>query len=124
MALNPYLYTLRTMGTCGQYGIIQKYNEEATKYQRQNTYESVGGDVESIPHILVCIQNKMIGLLEQMLNDGSLPLDVAFCQLIVWYGYIDCDCLFYHQYGAFLLRASAASPLFGSQSLPPTSLTH
>eukprot|EP01083_Nonionella_stella_P224734 799683_1 len=101
---NYYLHVLSTMNPSGQSEMVQKYNEEARSYQQQNTFMSVCGDAKTNLDFFVRIKNKIIRLLEQILNDGALPLDVAFCRLIVLYGYCNLDryphCV---EYIAFLL---------------------
>eukprot|EP01083_Nonionella_stella_P174114 602663_1 len=93
---NHYLHALSTMDTCGQTDIIQQYNQEAKHYQRQNTFNMC----PTASDFLAYIHKQIIGLLQEILT-GSLPLDVAFCRLIVLYGHVDCDTS-YDQYVAFL----------------------
>eukprot|EP01083_Nonionella_stella_P116317 345531_1 len=97
---NRYLSILKSMSTLDQFDMAQEYKEEAINYQQQ-TFMSVSCNAQMIADFLGFFKNKIIGLLQEILND-ALPLDVAFCRLIVLYGYICCDpdC---DQYIAFLL---------------------
>eukprot|EP01083_Nonionella_stella_P191703 709344_1 len=110
---NPYLHILSTMDPCGQSLLVQKYNEEAMHYH--NTVIALTCcdhvcPITGTPDFVVCIHDKIICLLQEILNDGSLALDVAFCRLIVLLGSIDCV-PYYRQYIAFLLYFVAGSCL-------------
>eukprot|EP01083_Nonionella_stella_P077108 210366_1 len=81
-----YLYVLKTMDPCGQSDIIDKLIAEAEDYETKTPLEEVQDD--SSPEMLQRIENKIIELLQAILNDGAVPLDVAFCRLIVILPYV------------------------------------
>eukprot|EP01083_Nonionella_stella_P081526 224622_1 len=94
---------LRTMDpdTCAQSDMIALYREETRHYQQQNRFMSICDDAQT--SLDSRIQTKIIGLLEAILNDGALALDVAFCRLIVLYGYTNSCNSSWLQYMVFLL---------------------
>eukprot|EP01083_Nonionella_stella_P219302 785711_1 len=82
-----YVHVLNTMNPCGQSDIIRRFIEEATDYQTKTTL-----DFEQIDDMnramLLTIENKIIELLEGILNDGAVPFDVVFCRLLIVLPYV------------------------------------
>eukprot|EP01083_Nonionella_stella_P288876 983010_1 len=74
-----YIHVLKTMDPCGQSDVINKFIEEAEAYETKTPLEET--DQQSNPETLHCIENKIIELLQGILN-GDIPLDIAFCRLI------------------------------------------
>eukprot|EP01083_Nonionella_stella_P170723 581625_1 len=72
-----YLHILTRMNPCGQSDIIDRYVEEATNYET-NTPLKEARDKSFQP-----IEHKFIQILDGVLNNGEVPLDVAFCRLII-----------------------------------------
>eukprot|EP01083_Nonionella_stella_P023329 64513_1 len=73
---HEYLHVLSTMDPCGQSDIIARYIEEANDYATHN--------VATLEHLLEHGDAyKLIQILEGILNDATIPFDVAFCRLII-----------------------------------------
>eukprot|EP01083_Nonionella_stella_P023330 64515_1 len=78
---NEYIHVLNTMDPCGQSDIIARYIEEANDYATHN--------VATLEHLLEHGDaHTLIQILEGILNDGTIPFDVAFCRLIIILSYI------------------------------------
>eukprot|EP01083_Nonionella_stella_P164640 545515_1 len=72
----------------GQSDIIHSYIEEAKDYKATTTLKVVEGPSHVVRERLHDIEQKFINILEGILNDGALPLDVAFCRLIILLPYV------------------------------------
>eukprot|EP01083_Nonionella_stella_P118502 353800_1 len=85
---HEYLHILNTMNPCGQsyIEIIDRYVEEATRYERNTSLGVVHGNGNG--KNLRYIENQVIEILDGILNDGAVPLDVAFCRLIIILPYV------------------------------------
>eukprot|EP01083_Nonionella_stella_P218995 784828_1 len=78
---NEYIHVLNTMDPCGQSDIIRRYIDEANDYATHN--------VATLEHLLEHGDaHTLIQILEGILNDGTIPFDVAFCRLIIILSYI------------------------------------
>eukprot|EP01083_Nonionella_stella_P314052 1129889_1 len=82
-----YVHVLNTMNSCGQPDIIGRFIEEATDYQTKTALELEQID-DMNRAMLLTIENKIIELLEGILNDGAVPFDVAFCRLLIILPYV------------------------------------
>eukprot|EP01083_Nonionella_stella_P263081 894068_1 len=78
-----YLHVLKTMNHCGQSNIIANYVEEANNYESNTALEDISEHDDVRGAKLHKIQNKVIQILNGILNDGAMPLDVAFCRLLI-----------------------------------------
>eukprot|EP01083_Nonionella_stella_P304509 1058663_1 len=76
---HEYFHVLNTMNPCGQSEIIDRYVEEAQDYEAKSALLK--------SHTM---RSKVIELLEGILNDGAMPLDVAFCQMIIILPRVQC----------------------------------
>eukprot|EP01083_Nonionella_stella_P005453 15763_1 len=74
------------MDPCGQSDIIGNFIEEAEDYETKTPLEEMHHD--SNRQQLHCIEDRIIELLEAILNDGVVPFDVAFCRLIIILPYV------------------------------------
>eukprot|EP01083_Nonionella_stella_P118501 353799_1 len=83
---HEYLHILNTMNPCGQSYIIDRYVEEATRYERNTIFGVVHGICKNLN--LRFIEHEVIEILNGILNDGAVPLDVAFCRLIIILPYV------------------------------------
>eukprot|EP01083_Nonionella_stella_P020579 57068_1 len=84
---DQYLHVLRTMDPCGQSDLIDRYIEESTNYKAKTPLEVVQGSLQVVHEKLRDIEDKVINLLEGTLTD-AIPLDVAFCRLIILIPYV------------------------------------
>eukprot|EP01083_Nonionella_stella_P061492 160238_1 len=79
---HEYFHVLNTMNCYDQSELISRYIEESREYRSKaplqfkcmNALDREG---------LCTIDDKIIELLEGILNDGRIPFDVAFCRLII-----------------------------------------
>eukprot|EP01084_Bolivina_argentea_P090402 162922_1 len=81
MYLDPF-------GSFGPSCIIDSYIEEAKAYQATTPLKVVEGPSHVVRERLHDIEQKVINILEGILNDGAMPLDVAFCRLIILLPYV------------------------------------
>eukprot|EP01083_Nonionella_stella_P120694 361885_1 len=84
---DEYLHVLHTMDPCGQAGLLDRYIEEATNYKAKTPLEVVQGSLQVVYERFHDIEDKVINLLEGTLTD-AIPLDVAFCRLIILIPYV------------------------------------
>eukprot|EP01083_Nonionella_stella_P219303 785715_1 len=84
---DEYLHVLHTMDPCGQAGLLDRYIEEATNYKAKTPLEVVQGSLQVVYERFHDIEDKVINLLEGTLTD-AIPLDVAFCRLIILLPYV------------------------------------
>eukprot|EP01083_Nonionella_stella_P086001 238659_1 len=78
---HEYFHVLNTMNPCGQSVIIDRYVAEAQDYEAKSALELKHDDThQDKSHTMRC---KVIEMLEGILTDGAMPLDVAFCQMII-----------------------------------------
>eukprot|EP01083_Nonionella_stella_P118503 353802_1 len=96
---HEYLHILNTMNPCGQSEIIDRYVEEATDYERNTPLGVVHGNDENLYHI----ENQVLEMLDGILNDGAVPLDVAFCRLIIILPYTQRRLLYAAEFIGFFL---------------------
>eukprot|EP01083_Nonionella_stella_P188221 693282_1 len=68
----------------GQSDIIDSYIKEAEDYYKATTRLKVlEGPLHVVRERFHNIEQKLINMLEGILNNGAMPLDVAFCRLII-----------------------------------------
>eukprot|EP01083_Nonionella_stella_P086003 238666_1 len=67
-----YLHVLKTMNHCGQSNIIANYVEEANNYESNTALEDISEHDDVRGAKLHKIQNKVIQILNGILNDCSL----------------------------------------------------
>eukprot|EP01083_Nonionella_stella_P023331 64517_1 len=84
---SEYFHVLKIMDPCGQSDIIDRYIEEAKDYQTKTALELEQFE-DTNRDKLRTIEDKMIELLEEILNDAETPFDVAFCRLIIILPYV------------------------------------
>eukprot|EP01083_Nonionella_stella_P132154 401681_1 len=85
---HEYLHVLNTMDPCGQSDIISSYVEEAKDYDANTALEDILAHDDAHLEKLHHIQNKVIQILDGILNNGAMALDVAFCRLIIILPYV------------------------------------
>eukprot|EP01083_Nonionella_stella_P305012 1062465_1 len=74
---------LEPFGSFGPSCIIDSYIEEAKAYQATTPLKVVEGPSHVVRERLHDIEQKVVDILDGILNDGAMPLDVAFCRLII-----------------------------------------
>eukprot|EP01083_Nonionella_stella_P062008 161351_1 len=72
----------------GQSDIIDSYIEEANAYKARTRLKVVEGPLHVVRERLHDIEQKVVDILDGILNDGAMPLDVAFCRLIILLPYV------------------------------------
>eukprot|EP01083_Nonionella_stella_P188222 693283_1 len=87
---HEYFYVLKGMylDPFGQSDIIDSYIEEARAYKTTTPLKVVEGPSHVVRERLHDIEQKVLDMLEGILNDGAMPLDVAFCRLIILMPYV------------------------------------
>eukprot|EP01083_Nonionella_stella_P211385 764357_1 len=85
---HEHLHLLNTMDPCGQSDIIDRYIEEAKYYETNTTLHDILDDDDTHREKWNVIRNNVIQILQGILNDGAIPLDVAFCRLSIILPYL------------------------------------